>query len=226
MGSCDIDVALHDGTSPKLQYPGISGDSSYATFGSRRKHTRLADLQFTDPDPVLGGIALDIGTFTSFLNLDAKPFKLVPCTYQAIVMDLSYRLLEHRPLSRFSTIETVQEALHLALTAFMATFVLTFGFQRRIRFNWLSDRLQAALHAPWAYERDNQPFLLWALVVGGISCFGASDHIWLLHRIRATANSMGIHHWETLRTALLQFPWVKVAHEDLTRELWSLALSI
>ncbi|KAJ9162069.1 hypothetical protein NKR19_g1646 [Coniochaeta hoffmannii] len=115
---CDIDVALHNGTPPLLQYPGVSGDQVYAVFGSSRKHSRLAELR---PDSGLECIAADVSTVADFLNAETKQRKLDPAAYQDLVIDLGYRLLESRPPCGSQGQDTLQAALHLALTAFMTT---------------------------------------------------------------------------------------------------------
>ncbi|OIW29181.1 hypothetical protein CONLIGDRAFT_670859 [Coniochaeta ligniaria NRRL 30616] len=219
---CDIDVALHDGTPPLLRYPGLSGDQVYATFGSTRKHSRLADLH---PDSALGCIAADISTVADFLNSETRHRKLDPLTYQDLVVDLGYRLLEYRPPCGDESLDTLHEALHLALTAFMTTFIMHFGHQRQIRFDSLSIRLKDALHKPWTSEPANRPFLLWALVVGGISEFDLGDYDWLLPEIRRAADGLGIYDWESVRVVMLQYPWVKVLHDDQAKRLWGSASS-
>ena len=220
---CDIDVALHDGTPPLLRYPGLSGDQVHAVFGSGRKHSRLAELR---SDPSLACIAADISTVADFLNSDTKHHKLEPTTYQDLIVDLGYRLLEYKPFYGLQDLDALQAALHLALTAFMTTFILQFGHRRRIPFNSLSVRLKAALHGSWTRDGGNLSFLLWALMVGGISEFGRGDHTWLLPEIRRTGNELGIKHWDNLQLAMLQYPWVRFLHEDSARQLWDLASSI
>jgi len=212
-------VALHNGTPPLLQYPGVSGDQVYAVFGSSRKHSRLAELR---PDSGLECIAADVSTVADFLNAETKQRKLDPAAYQDLVIDLGYRLLESRPPCGSQGHDTLQAALHLALTAFMTTFVLQFGHQRRIRFNDLSVRLKHSLRGSWASEPGNTSFLLWALIVGGISEFGPTDYSWLLPGIRQTAGELGIRGWESILHVLSQYPWVSVLHDVAARRLWHL----
>lgn len=216
-------MALHDGTPPLLRYPGLSGDQVYVIFGSQRTHSRLAELQ---PDPALASIAADVSTVAAFLNSKTKHHKLEPIIYQDLVVDLGYRLLEYRSLCDLPGPDTLQDALHLALTAFMTTFILQFGHRRRIRFNRLAGCLKAALHGDWTYEPGNRSFRLWALVAGGISEFGTGDYQWLLPQIRHTAAELGILRWEELQAAMLFYPWVRVLHDEPAKRLWQLASGI
>jgi hypothetical protein len=212
----DIDVALHEGTSPMLRYPGISGDQVYSLFGTRRKYSHLTEIP---ADPALNSIATDVSTVVHFLNTEAKNFKLKPVVYQDLILDLAYRLVEYR-LPSPQQEDSLQTALRLALTSFMTTFILHFGHQRRIRFTDLAIRLQKALRGCWTTNPGNHSFFLWALVVGGISEFGPLDHGWLLPAIRKTADGLGITDWEPLRAVLLQYPWVSVLHDDQAKRLW------
>ncbi|KAB5571836.1 hypothetical protein GE09DRAFT_645010 [Coniochaeta sp. 2T2.1] len=220
---CDIDVALHEGTAPLLHYPGISGAQVYALFGTQRKHSRLAELH---PYPELDFIAADISTITDFLNSTTKPRKLEPIAYQDLVIDLGYRLLDYRSLSCQLPRDSLQVALHLSLTAFLTTFILQFGYQRRIHFNSLSLGLRDALRGPWTCEPANRSFLLWALVVAGISEFGPNDHQWLLPAIRFTAAELGVRDWQRLQAAMLEYPWARVLHDESAKTLWDLVSSI
>ncbi|KAB5539319.1 hypothetical protein GE09DRAFT_313879 [Coniochaeta sp. 2T2.1] len=220
---CDIDVALHEGTPPLLHYPGISGSQVYALFGTQRKRSRLEELQ---PDPALDFIAADISTITDFLNSTTKDRKLEPISYQDLVIDIGYRLLDYRSLSSQLPQDSLQVALQLSLTAFLTTFILQFGYQRKIHFNSLSLGLRDALRGPWTCEPANRSFLLWALVVAGISEFGPTDYQWLLPAIRLTAAELGVRDWEGLRVAMYEYPWVRVLHDESAKTLCALVSSI
>lgn len=161
-----------------------------------------------------------------FLNSETKHRKLDPTAYQNLVVDLGYRLLEYKPPGGEESQNTLQAALHLALTAFMTTFILQFGHQRRVRFNDLAVRLKDALTKPWTCKPENLPFLLWALVVGGISEFGSREYHWLLPRIKHTADEFGIYNWCSFQRVMLQYPWVKVLHDDSAKRLWDSASRI
>lgn len=216
-------MALHDGTPPLLRYPGLSGDRIYAIFGSTRKHSRLAEFRL---DSALSCIAADVSTLADFLNSENKQHKLQPTAYQDLVVDLGYRLLEYKPLDGEESQDTLQAALHLALTAFMTTFILQFGHKRRIRFQNLSVHLKEALNKPWTCEPANRTFLLWAAVIGGIAEIESDDHPLLLAEIKRTADGLGIHDWESLQRVLLQYPWVRLLLDDSAKKIWDSASTI
>lgn len=174
----------------------------------------------------MGCIAADVSTVADFLNSENKLHKLQPTEYQDLVVDLGYRLLEYEPLDGEESQYTLHTVLHLALTAFMTTFILQFGHKRRIRFQNLAVHLKEALNKPWTCEPANRTFLLWAAVIGGIAEIESDDHPLLLAEIKRMADGLGIHDWESLQRVLLQYPWVRVLHDESARKIWESASTI
>lgn len=219
----DIDVSLHDGTPPRFRYQGLSGDRLHSLFGTKRKRTRLSDLKFEQPDYLLDSLVLDISTVANYLNENHRLDKLDPLIYQDVIIDLCYRLLQHSPVRGPRPSDPLQDAVHAGLTAFITTFIMHFGRARRMRFEALSFCLRHAVHQSWTLQESNRPFLLWTLVVGGITLFNPEDHVWLLPMMRSTSLSLGIGNWQALQARLLDYPWVRVLHDGAGKELWDQA---
>lgn len=170
---------------------------------------------------MLDSIILDLDSIMGFLNQTSTLDKLSPQVYQDTVLGLCYRLLECGPLNGSRPADALVNAVHIGLTAFMTTFVIPFGRRRRVRFAALSTCLTEAIqNQSWTFEDSHQGFLVWLLVISGMTMFDQEDRIWLLPMIRRTAFKLGIGTWDELLSYVMKYPWVRKLHDNAAKELW------
>jgi hypothetical protein len=176
---------------------------------------------------VLDSIMLDINTIAGYLNQTTRLNKLNPQVYQDIILDLCYRLLGPNPLNGPRPADPLENAVHIGLTVFVTTFIIPFGRRRRMRFAALSACLSHAIqNQSWTFEDSNKGFLLWLLVISGITVFNQEDRIWLLPMIRHTAVRLSIKSWDALQSLVLEYSWVRILHDDAAEQLWNEATQI
>ncbi|KAE8343120.1 hypothetical protein BDV24DRAFT_129712 [Aspergillus arachidicola] len=134
------------------------------------------------------------------------------------IISLGYRLLNVKPLSSTDGICSLQNKVHLGLTAFLVTFLQDWDGQI-VRNDLLSSVLLAEVQQPLSSEQDIQEILVWLLFIGSASSCLWKHPAWVL-TTRRTLLGLGVSSWENIKSILSRFPWVDVVHDTAGQALW------
>ncbi|KAI1113850.1 hypothetical protein F5Y14DRAFT_416815 [Nemania sp. NC0429] len=72
-------------------------------------------------------------------------------------------------------------------------------------------------------QADECPhFMVWVLLIGASTVFGADDNTWLHPWLRSITTACGVHSWDDVSAILHRAPWVDVLHHgDLGRGIFA-----
>ncbi|KAL5340725.1 hypothetical protein BJX70DRAFT_396426 [Aspergillus crustosus] len=146
--------------------------------------------------------------------------------FHNVLLLFGHRLLQISPLDASSdpdtnlgkSMSTLDKAVHLALVAFLVTFLT--GLDHRIPEKpLLSSGLRLAtqdLALSLDLEKENwavQSVLIWMLFIGSVVEFKFSDDEWLIPTTHSTMQALGLISWGDVRGLLAGFPWVNAVHD-------------
>jgi hypothetical protein len=172
-------------------------------------------------NPVLREITMD----ALVLSKCPGAVKLDPCRYQDMLISLSQRLLDFRPIGGVDGPSGgLNDAWQLGLLTFVTTVHYPVGGVRLATYDLLLDRLRRRLNdVDLVMVPGLAAVRMWMLVMYSISMLAAGeDRRWVVPQIRKLADELGLALWEDARTCLATFPWVAVAHDEPGRDLWTL----
>ncbi|KAF7155892.1 hypothetical protein CNMCM5623_008772 [Aspergillus felis] len=166
-------------------------------------------------------IFIDVTSLASTLNdatHGASP-KLNSSTFHSDLLVLGYRLVDRYTLGGCRPECTIENGIHLGLTAFLVTFLP--GLDRRIAHNALLVKL--LLDAAQAFSGDGldiQEILLWMLYIGAASSSQLGTHPMWISKSKETIDTLKLRTWEQVQHVLSKYPWVNAVHDTAGKALW------
>lgn len=172
-------------------------------------------------------LLVDMSFLASLLNnaIAGVVPKLNVTEFHKDTLLLGYRLVKLKPLGSPLEICSLQNRVHLGLTAFLVTFLQ--GWDRCIIQNvLLSKLLLSGVQQHFDGGQDDQEMLLWVLFIGAASSCLWKHPAWVL-TTKDAVYGLGIKGWEDVKKILAKFPWVNAVHDAAGLALWhSLVASI
>lgn len=129
-----------------------------------------------------------------------------------------YRLLD----IKFET-GSIAEALRLGLLAFSSHIFLQWQDIRRPYIQF-SAAYKDCLVSLKSLDGVSSHIVLWLLMVGGVSVFGASDDEWLKPWLRANSQLCKVRSWPAMRGVMESFIWIGALHDKPGKDLFESAL--
>ncbi|GIC86098.1 uncharacterized protein Aud_002461 [Aspergillus udagawae] len=196
-------------------------------YGDLKRQNHAGSSKAYRP-PLLGslhrdiqGIFIDVASLASILNdaMQGVSPKLNSCTFHSDLLVLGYRLVNMYTLGGCRPKCTIENGIHLALTAFLVTFLP--GLDRRIAHNALLSKL--LLDAAQAFSDDGldiQEILLWMLYIGAASSSQLGAHPTWISKLKGTTDTLKLRTWEQVQDMLAKYPWVNAVHHAAGKALW------
>lgn len=218
----DIEIALYNGTATQFQVDDLPGDILSQLCRDPPFRSDKKNIEFiTCLSPDLQEILSDIMTLTHHLDNHA-PTTLNVYAFQEAIIQVSYRLIHISPLSGPRPTHSLQDMLHLALTAFTTTLFLGFG-PAHLKAPLLPALLRESAQRYQPVDTESRlirELFLWVLLLGRASVFTDLDGTWLVPMVREIAFSLRLRTWEDVRCVLSNFPWVERVHSQASKALW------
>ncbi|KAI5918725.1 hypothetical protein F4810DRAFT_704032 [Camillea tinctor] len=188
----------------------------------REVHTVILEQhQFKVLPENFRGLLMDMMFLATLLNnaISGVIPKVDATDFHKDIISLGYRLVKLEPLGLPLGTCSLQNKLHLGLTAFLTTFLQ--GWDGQIPHNeLLSRKLFSEIQTPFLYEQQgSQGILLWLLFVGATSS-GLWKHPAWVSITKHTLNDLEIENWEDVKKVLVRFPWVNAIHDAAGQALW------
>ncbi|KAI1343677.1 hypothetical protein F5Y15DRAFT_173920 [Xylariaceae sp. FL0016] len=141
--------------------------------------------------------------------------------FHDVLLVVGYRLIHASPLAGFRPGAYRENALHLGLVAFMTTFFLGLGLKRP-EVPLLRELFRIAIQEHQYEERGDAEILLWVLFVSKSSVMNQpGDDLWIIPKVKAITNRLGIHNWNAISSILHKYPWVGCFQDAAAQTLWS-----
>jgi len=220
----DIDLALQLGCATRLGRSAKTLDAIVPIFSNPAFEVRsplINAVRNADQEVLIA--TEDIMKVSRLFNSGVAAKKLGPHAFQDIITTTCYQLLDIRAIdgSRCD-MHSVANAIHLALLAFMTTFLIQFGRQRRLRYELLSKKLMRALDNPKFQAAVDPATHLWLLVMTGISVLSKEHRVWLRPRLSEAIAAFGVDDWKFAKRLLSKYPWIGDLHDEPAAKLWQL----
>ncbi|KAE8415068.1 hypothetical protein BDV36DRAFT_263538 [Aspergillus pseudocaelatus] len=138
--------------------------------------------------------------------------------FMETMTSVMYRLLN----IEFET-GSIAEALRLGLLAFSSHIFLQWQDIRRpyIQFSAAYKKCLVSLKS---LDGVSSHIVLWLLMAGGVSVFGAADDEWLKPWLRANSQLCKVRSWPAMRDVMESFMWIGALHDKPGKDLFESAL--
>ncbi|KAH7142113.1 hypothetical protein EDB81DRAFT_691592 [Dactylonectria macrodidyma] len=177
-----------------------------------------SSVQHGGLEPYLHEILLDVISTSSLFNNKLHMHSVGLVAFQEMLVSICYRLLRLHPLDEPRQASDIQTVYHIGLTIFMMTLFLQYNRHQIMDHKLVSFCFKDVL-VRGSFEHESE-LMLWFMFIGGIWVSGDVDTYWVVPRIRATLQQLGIKTWDEAQSSLRKFPWINVLHDQPGRELW------
>ncbi|KAF7865185.1 hypothetical protein EAF04_006162 [Stromatinia cepivora] len=215
----DLEYSLHLGTSLRQTVQDIECNNSFCIgetdhsdfYGRQVISSAQGNLQLSTNLRVL---LTDIAYFAWLLNeaIVGRGPPLDSYKLHNTLLLLGYRLISMYPLRILRPNNPLEDAMHLGLTSFVATFI------RRIDSKvpdspLLARLIKSSTQQLSSNKHEHSEVLLWLLLIGKSSVLGNVDNTWLVQKISQTMHALGLQCWFDIKRILEGFPWVGALHD-------------
>lgn len=218
----DLDFALHLGSATRYSIEDIIPSSSaiLEILGKFRLQNNEKVLKVFDSplsrklNPELRNLFIEITSLAWLLNdtTTGHQPKVDGYMFHDTLLLFGYRLVKFSPLGGPRPHNSLENAIHIGLTAFILTFLVGID-SKVISIPLLYGLARSVAQETFNDDKENE-VLLWLLCVcRASSLFQESDDTWLSLKVMHTMYILGLHTWKDISKILARFPWVGVVHD-------------
>ncbi|EXJ76665.1 uncharacterized protein A1O5_01173 [Cladophialophora psammophila CBS 110553] len=229
MFRCDISMAMQSGSEPiffnnplsepVVPYPDqelLSIRNSFWVTGSQHDSESL--LHKMDASLVEAWRVLE--RFCSIVNLAVETQRMLS---PGLLYDTMASVMYHLLHMSFET-GSVDEAVRLSLLGLTYNVFLKWQYLR-LPYVYFPSIYKNCLRDPKLADGASSQIMLWFLMVGAVSAFTISDHLWLKDCLRERIDICQVKSWNEMRGVLKSFMWIGLLHDKPGKEVFDSVLS-